>query len=527
MFRKLVELISILNGLVSNARVRRVHAPKSASTLAKKTIAIIETIQETNSISPITTPLADFDIHYGEEMISTGIKNKTAVAGFMAAAKDCGAGMITVVPIMMADADAGGPVERAVYDRFKREILDGLRKVKKLDGIYFSQHGSMGAEGLDDPEGDLLQAIRDEFGSDLPIATTYDQHANITEKKATLSTFMVGYKTSPHRDFIATGYAAGQILIRTVLGEIHPTMTVNKMRLLKGGGQTIDFLPPMNSIVARMKQMEKMPGVLSVSNVIVHIWSDEPDIGWSTVAVTDGDKKLADKLADEIADLDWAVRDFPVTQKLYTPSEAVSAARKSRLARLTGTTIFCDLSDAVGAGSPGESTWILKALVEEGSDLVSYVPLRDSQAVNDLWDLPLNQDVSLSVGGKLDKTYNQPYKFTGKLVLKGNASGGHLPSIRSVVLKYKGVHLVLTEFADPAYRPIFFTSLGLNLWKADVVVVKNLFPFRFWFLKYNRKTFNVDTPGTTNIDVFKIQYTNISRPIYPLDKVDSWQWKKW
>ena len=150
----------------------------------------------------------------------------------------------------------------------------------------------------------------------------------------------------------------------------------------------MDFLPPMDSIFNRMKEMEKLPGVLSVSNFMVHIWLDEPGLGWGTVAVTDNDKALADKLADEIADLNWSVRDVQVTQKLYSPSEAVKAARNSWFERLTGTTVFCDLSDAVGAGAPGESTRILKALVEEVPDLVSYIPIRDSQAVNELWDVP-------------------------------------------------------------------------------------------------------------------------------------------
>jgi len=276
-----------------------------------------------------------------------------------------------------------------------------------------------------------------------------------------------------------------------------------------------------------MREMVKIPGVLSVSDFTVQIWLDEPDMGWSTVVVTDNDKALADKLANEIADLDWSVRDYKLTQILYTPSEAVKAARNAWFERLTGTTVFCDLSDIVGAGAPGESTWILKALVEEGPDLVSYVPLCDSEAVKELWDVPLNQTVTVSVGGKLDKIYNQPYKFTGQVIFKGNAKGEYLSAIRTVVLKNQGVHLILTESSVAVVFPSFFTDIGLDLWKADIIVVKNLFPFRFRFLEYNRKTFNVISAGTTNIDVLQIKYNNISRPIYPLDQVDSWQWKKW
>ena len=497
---------------------------------AQKTIAVVDLEQETNVFSPVKTTLKDFqarDLYYGDAMIAPSLKQRDQVAGFLAAVKDYGKGSIKVVPIMQAKAASGGPIEKAVYDRFKDEIMTRLRAAGRLDGIYLSLHGSMGVEGLNDPEGDLLQAIRDEFGDKLPVGTSYDQHANMTEKKATLATFIVGYKTNPHRDFFNTGYTSGRILVKTVLGEVRPTMVVDKLRLLRGGGTMMDFLAPMDRVFSRMGEMEKSPAVLSVSNFLVHPFLDEPELGWSTVAVTDNDRELAGKLADEIADLDWSVRGYKVTQRLLSPSEAVKAARDSWLERLLGTTMFCDLSDTVGTGSPGENTWILKALAEEGPDLISYVPVRDAEAVQQLWDVPLNQTVTVSVGGKLEKVYNRPYTFTGQLIFKGEAREGTRSGGRAVVLKNQGTHLILTEEAPNTYYPNFFTSLGLDLMKADVVVAKNLFPFRIRFLQYNRKTFNVVSAGTTNIDVFQIKYNNITRPIYPLDEIDSWQWKKW
>jgi len=55
------------------------------------------------------------------------------------------------------------------------------------------------------------------------------------------------------------------------------------------------------------------------------------------------------------------------------------------------------------------------------------------------------------------------------------------------------------------------------------VVVKNLFPFRYNYLLYNRKTVNVISPGLSNTDPFALSYAHIPRPIYPLDKIDSWR----
>ena len=114
--------------------------------------------------------------------------------------------------------------------------------------------------------------------------------------------------------------------------------------------------------------------------------------------------------------------------------------------------------------------------------------------------------------------YNEPVRFTGELIYKNETHQG-----KTVILRHQGIHLIVSELADALRSPGYFKSLGLNLWKADLVTVKNLFPFRYRYLLYNRKTVNVITPGITNVDVFKLKYTRIPRPIYPLDDLDYWR----
>jgi microcystin degradation protein MlrC len=49
-------------------------------------------------------------------------------------------------------------------------------------------------------------------------------------------------------------------------------------------------------------------------------------------------------------------------------------------------------------------------------------------------------------------------------------------------------------------KPDFFTQAGLDPWKADVLVVKNFFPFRLFFAPLARKTIYVKTHGATDFD---------------------------
>ena len=516
MFAALVALVVFLAGCAS--------APASFEnpTEPDARVLVAELRQETNSFSPVPTTMEDFaasGIHRGSALLEFARNSEGTMSGFTAAITEYGEGRIEIVPTLSARAVSGGPIERGTYDQFKNEILEVARaEADSLDGVYLSLHGAMGVDGVRDPEGDLLVALRDVLGPDIPIGISFDLHANLTQRRADHATYVVGYQTNPHRDFFETGYTSGEIMAKTVLGQVKPVMVVRKMRLLKGGGINIDFLAPMRSIFRKMDRMERDPEVLSVSNFMVHIWLDDPELGWSTVAVTDGNPERAAELADEIADLDWEVRDVPHPPAL-SADEGVRAVRRAGLARAFGTTVICDVADAVGAGAPGENAWILKAFLENDPELTTYIPLRDAPAARQIWGAELGESVTLSVGRTLETTYNTRVTYTGEVIHKTETDSNG----KTAVVKHQGIHLILTERPTTAREPEFFTDLGLPPRKADAVVVKNLFPFRFTYMAVNRKTINVMTPGTTSIDVFELEYDEVPRPIYPLDPIEDWR----
>jgi len=484
-----------------------------------KKIAVAMLSQETCTFSPVSTTLQDFKdagLFYGEDILDHAREEQMVLGGFLQAVEDSGGEKI--VPLVRARAVPSGPIERNVYERFKSEILQGLEEAMPLDGVYLALHGAMGVEGLHDPEGDLLTEVRKIVGDEIPVGVSFDLHANVTPRRVEMADFIVGYKTNPHRDHYETGYLSGEILARTMRGEVKPVMGFSKMRLLKGGGLNIDFLPPMYSIFQRMHQMEGHPEILSVSNYMVHIWLDDPELSWSTLVVADGNLPLAQAKADELADKNWAVRDVDHPRG-YTPAEAVEEARRLWWARLLGVVMICDAYDSIEAGAPGETTWILKELLESAPDLTSYTHLRDPFAAEEAFDLPLNETVTLTVGGRFDKEHSVPVDVTGEIIYREEGNYG-----KTAVLRSDGVYLVITELRISPFRPEFYTALGLNLWDADIVVVKNLFPFRINYLLYNRRTINVGAPGVTNVDVFEIDYQNVPRPIYPLDDIDDWRW---
>jgi microcystin degradation protein MlrC len=486
----------------------------------QKVILYAEFMHEVNSFSPVITTEVNFKadhLFYGDDVSASAIEEDKQLAGFLSAVEKNGRGKIKPVPILQAKSMSGGPVDSLFYRKIKNLIIDAVVREEKVDGIYLSLHGAMGVQGMFDPEGDLIKSLRDTVGPDVKIAVTFDLHANVTKRRAENADIIVGYHTNPHRDHFKTAFKAGDLLIRTVFGEIEPVMVVNKMKLLKGGGINVDFLPPFNKIFSSMKKMEKQPDVLSVSFFPVHIWIDDPELGYSTIAITNGREDLSRKLADEISEMAWAVRDVPQPEG-NSPEVAVAMAQDKKVARALGTLVFCDVSDAVGTGTPGESTWILKALVDNGSEMTSYIALRDEVAAREAWNSKVGDEVTLTVGGKIDTVYNRPFSYTGSVTLKQETSFG-----KTLIVKHNGIHLILSELPMASRTPADFKDLGLSVWKADIVVVKNLFPFRYNYLLYNRKTVNVISPGLSNTDPFALNYVSIPRPIYPLDKIDTWR----
>lgn len=153
--------------------------------------------------------------------------------------------------------------------------------------------------------------------------------------------------------------------------------------------------------------------------------------------------------------------------------------------------------------------------MESAPDLTSYTHLRDPVTAEEAFDLPLNKTVTLTFGGRFDKDHGVPVDVTGEIINREDGDYG-----KTAVLRNDGAHIVITELRGSPSRPNFFIDLGLNLWDADIVVVKNLFPSRINYLLYNRRTINIGTPGVTNVDVFEINYQHVPRPIYPLGDID-------
>src|SRR5262249_13066358 len=124
---------------------------------------------------------------------------------------------------------------------------------------------------------------------------------------------------------------------------------------------------PMRGFVHKMQDCEREPGILSVSAMHGFPWSDTPHTSAAMLVVHDasgaGAPDQANRLARDLASEFFALRRSAPAKRLPIPEALDAAERESR--RVVGRpVVIADGSDNPGGGAAGDSTFLLRALLE-------------------------------------------------------------------------------------------------------------------------------------------------------------------
>src|SRR5262252_6803502 len=211
--------------------------------MPRRKIVIASMMHETNTFSPVPTPLEAFRPLSGEAAIAEFKHTNTQVGGFLDVAGRMGAEI--VVPLA-ANAHPSGYVERRAYEDMCDAIVGGIRG--GCDAAFLALHGAMVAEHVDDGEGELLRRIR-AVAPRLPIAVGLDFHAHMTAAMVDNATVIAGYRTYPHVDMAETASRAGRTLVRALAGEVAPVMVWGSRPMMTSTLVHTPSRQPMKDIV--------------------------------------------------------------------------------------------------------------------------------------------------------------------------------------------------------------------------------------------------------------------------------------
>jgi microcystin degradation protein MlrC len=488
-------------------------------------IGLIQVMQETCSFNPTPTTLADFEsfgILEGAEML--GRSDLVGPVGGYLDVVARSATPIETVPVIRGTAQSGGRLTREAFEFFDAKVREGLAAAGELDGVVMLLHGAASAEGLDDVEGALLDSVRQVVGPRLPVAVMLDHHANVTRRMIERSDILMGFRTQPHDQF-ETSRDLAALGVRLFAGEIAPTMAWRKLRMLTHQEQYLTSRGPMKVLFDRAREMEQDRRVLTVSPFPMQCWLDADEAGWSIVVVTDGERELAEGLADELADLAWSMR----TEFQRTESVSVDEAVRRADGAVSGTVLLSDTGDSVLGGSGGDSTVILDAILRAGGRGRALVPMIDARSAARLAAAGAGATVSLALGGRSTPLFT-PLPVTGvvRAVGDGVVGAADLPQGRinmgrCAAFEVGRVTVLVTEHAGAGgIHPAAYRHVGVEPGDHQMIVMKTASNFQY-MAPLTSAVIRVATPGPTQSDLTGLPWQRAPRPIFPLDEPASWR----
>jgi microcystin degradation protein MlrC len=497
----------LLAGLLPTALAPAMQNESGQKTLPR--IAIAGLAIESSTFSPARTQEEDFHARTGDDVLkdypflAQGSKDSTRARW---------------IPTLTGHALPGGMVTRKAYESLVTKMLQMLGGSGPYDGLFFDIHGAMSVEGLDDPEGDLIERIRGVVGKKTIISTSMDLHGNVSWRLAQQSDLITCYRMAPHEDELESKQrAVDNLLDRLESGKGKPACKAwVPVPILLPGEKTSTRIEPGKSLYARVAPASQQPGVTDAAIWIGYAWADEPR-NHAVVMVTGDDKATVTRTAEDLARSFWKVRsEFSFVAPTATLQESLDKAIASDKRPF----VISDMGDNPTAGGAGDVTWTLTEILkrsefrsENGPSLI-YASIPGPELVREAEKVGVGGHVSATAGAAVDARYAPPIQLSGTVEA---IRQGDPHAETEVVVKVGSVHVIVTKKRKPYHFEKDFTRLGLKPREARVLVVKmgylvpELYDMRGdWIMAL--------TPGGVDQDLERLPYRRIDRPMFPLDR---------
>ena len=501
-------------------------------------IAILGFSIECNRFSPVTTG-ADFekraDIR-GDEIVRQArlgpCRASSDLPGFFEEMDQTG--HWTPVPLRLAVAQPGGPVEQPFVDAFVDEIEQGLAAALRdggLDGVFIVAHGAALSTGSDDPDGDLYAMIRRQVGPDVPVIGTFDLHANVSRRMTDNLDVFVGYLENPHTDIRERGIEAARHM-RALLGGTRAVVEMVKLPLVPPTITLLTAAGPYSEMI-RYGQMQVGGDIINVSIMAGFVYGDCPKNGYTAVVTAKNrNRRAAFEVARDICERTWAMRER-FAKPMTSLDEAVRRAVEAGRDRTVAPILLADVADNPGGGGRGNTTWLLRALVEADAQGVVIGVFNDAALAAEAHRLGIGATFEARFNRAEDDAFSLPFSaaasvsalsdgvYTGR---RGVNKGVRSSMGPSALLRIGGIRVAVISNRQQCMDPMQLELFGIDIAAARTVVLKSRGHFRAGFDEFFTpdRIIEVDCPGLTSPSLASFEWTRLPRPVYPLDPATEW-----
>ena len=479
---------------------------------------------ETNTFSPVPTPLEAFSPTYGDEAYRDNVGMRTAMAAFIDLARSEGA--TTVTPVS-ATANPSGKVHAQAYDAIADRVVSA---VHGCDAILLDLHGAMVAENSIDGEGDLLARVR-AAAPGVPVGVALDLHGNITQKIIDNADVVVGFKTYPHVDMYETGQHVGRLLLAMLKGEARYAVRWHRLPLMSHTLRSTTLNGPMQRAVQAASAAEQlgMPGVSVFAGFsLADIEAPCVSVVVTGEATAEGGTS-AQMVADRIAEQIWAERAAFVYESEPLADSLIRA--QAIAANATQPVLLLDHSDNCMSGGTCDTMDVLQAALALGLQDIAVGPLSDPQAVGALIEAGIGAHVSITLGNKVPLTQlgivKYPMQVSGTVraisdgeytVIGPIYTGQRCCMGRTVLFDIGNAQIVVTERPHEPWDLGVFQCVGLEPSAHRFLLLKSRMYCRPVFGPISHALIECDSPGVTSSDYSLFPFTHVRHPVFPLDQ---------
>jgi microcystin degradation protein MlrC len=487
-------------------------------------VAIAGFQHETNTFAPFLTTYDMFEaagawpaMQSGSDLIQALAGLNVPISGFIAEASD-----FELLPVLWAAAEPGGYVTDDAFDRIADLIIKGIAAADNIDAVYLDLHGAMVTQSHDDGEAELLRRIREVVGKDLPIAVSLDLHGNMSAEFVERASMTTIYRTYPHIDMAETGARACKLLRQQLIsGQPYAS-----------AWRQLDFLIPIQAQSTRRQPGGRLYGLLdgltggdvaSVDFVLGFPPADVPACGCSVFAY--GTEQAAvDAAADSLLAALKGAED-ELHNPLIPADQAVAKAMLIADAA-SRPVLIADAQDNPGAGATGDTTGLLRALINGGAQRAILGMLWDPETAAAAHAAGQGAKLEVALGGKfpqfdagplmlkmhVDALSDGQFPFTGPMYGGAQAHLGLMAALRIVDDVADVTVVVGSNRAQNADQAIF-RHIGIDPAVQSIVCVKSAVHFLADYEPMAETVIFAESPGANPCQLDRIPYTRLREGI--------------
>lgn len=493
-----------------------------------KKIGIAFFYHESHSFTPMITELEHFNNEAyltGDDIFSHYKGTKTEVGGFIDFLQDKKY-EVKIVPLLCASAVPSGIVTNTAYEKIKADMICMIQNQLPLDGMLLALHGAMVVEGTPDPEEKLLGEIRTIVGDHIPIATTLDLHANISEKLLDYSSMHFGFKTYPHIDMYDQGLRAAKAVYECLFEEKSYEVSFRRLPMLLPSLNMRTETGPMKKMIDLATECEKIEGIKNVSVFGGFPYADTKTSS-ASIIIVGTNNQVMEEVADRLAEFYWQLKDQFLVH-LPTVEEGLELALSHNDKKPV---VLADISDNPLSCGSGDTTELLRAMIQAKLKNALFGGLYDLESIHRCYEVGEGKIITLQLGGKVTPEFGQPVQVEAEVIKLSDGvfynSGPFNQHLKvdlkaAAHIKIDNLDVVLIGRPMSANDPEMFRHLGINLEAKRILGLKVKNHFRAAFDPIIGEVIYVDAPGVSINDLKKLAYKDVKHPIWPLDNVTDW-----